>query len=88
MKYFWDGFEKKAAARSEILAQALTFPLAPLHLVGNLTGVAMGPYTDEEQKEVNKRIFSNLIPTVGAYRLGRRAAGLGLTKDEREKPNE
>lgn len=81
---FWQGFEKRAATRSEILgttASSLIF--APLNFVSSLVGVAKGPYTQNEQREVNKKSFSNLIPIVGPYRLGRRTAGVGLDKDKR-----
>lgn len=78
---FWDGFEKRAATRSELLGSALSTPIAP---VGFTIGVIKGPYTDEEQAIVNKNKWSNLIPTVGSYRYGRRAVGLGMTNQERK----
>jgi orotidine-5'-phosphate decarboxylase len=81
-KAFWDGFEKNAAGRSEIVGTVLS---GPASVVGGIAGVAKKPYTDEELKEVNKKKWSNLIPGVGAYRQMRRMTGVGMTNEERKK---
>lgn len=82
---FERGFEKKAAARSEILNTTIDPLNWSLGIIASPLGVAVGPYSAEGQKKVNQRSWSNLIPGVAPYRLGRRVAGIGLSDKERQK---
>ena len=77
---FWKGFEKIAAARSEILG---SLPYGPISGVATAIGAAVGPRSEKDRKESNEKDWSNLIPGVGGYRLGRRFAGIGMEKEER-----
>jgi hypothetical protein len=84
MSKFFEGFEKRAAQRSEMLGTAVN----PLNWVAGvpaaLVGTAMGPYSEKERRAVNKKDFSNmLIPGVAPYRMTRRMTGIGLSADER-----
>lgn len=80
MNNFWNGFEKRSSARSEMAGTLLT---APVSVPGVLAGLAVGPYKDEQLEKVNKRGLSNFIPGVGAYRYTRRLQTLGVPNKDR-----
>ena len=62
---------KQAGLASEIVGTALWAPIPSL--AGGAAGAAKGGVlTKKEMKEFNNRSWSNLIPGVGAWRLGRR----------------
>ena len=89
MDNFWTGFEKRAAARSEILGTAAGAPIAPITVpaavIGRIAGTIAGPYSKKDQEKINKKTGTNLIPGVGMYRHARRGMGVGLSDKERAK---
>lgn len=72
------GFEKAAGAKTELVGAG-----SPIGSLTALGGMAAGPYSKDEQKKVDKKTWSNvLIPGVGGWRAGRRAAGAHPKKTE------
>ena len=80
---FKKGFEKQAATRSELLGMANPIYM-PFNGIGAAIGALSGPYSEKDQKHVNKKSISNiLIPGAAGYRYGKRLTGLGISKEER-----
>ena len=78
---FEDEMQKIANVRSEVIGAVLP-PLYPVTIAGGLLGLLTGPKTEENIKKQNKKLFSNFIPGVAGYRLGRRLSGVKESKNE------
>lgn len=83
---FFDALTKAAAFRSERFSELNPINAFGPGFIGGLIGASSRPYSDEEQRRINKKSHSNFwIPGVGAYRANRRINSIGMRKDERKK---
>lgn len=71
---FTQGFEKVAGARSEILNTTVNPLNWAINPFAYSIGAAVGPHKKEDRKKVDEKSWSNLIPGVAPFRLGRRSA--------------
>jgi hypothetical protein len=68
---FTEQFEKLAGETSEVVGTVMGFPAGAI--VGGGLGLMKGKYSKEQQKEADKKSWSNvLLPPLGAYRMARR----------------